>query len=694
MKSLTLLLGLSLVAGNAAAQFPTSPPPAAPVTAAPALPLQPFVLANGLKVNVLENHRQPVVSMALSLPAGSAYDPPTQSGTADLLASLLTRGAGSRDADSVSSAIEQVGGSLSATVDPDFLTLTADALSEHVDVAMGLLADAVLRPHLDPQEVDKARAQAIASVQADNTQSGNVASRIFLAGLYGDHPYAIRSTPATLNNIGRKDLEAFRLARFRPSAAQLVIAGDITLADARKLVTAAFGEWKGVAPAPLPAKSPVRAKTRIILVHIPSAETSSILMGNTTMRGGDSTYYAATVVDRVFGGGTNNRLVRVLRDEKRWTESPASALTQPNGMGMFQIGAEVRSAVTDSAVRELLAQMRKIRSDTVAPDELKRAQAELAGSYPADIQSMNQQAGAVLKARRMGRPASSVTSYPKQVASLTATRFRTAAKSVVRPDSCLIVVVGNAAPLYKGLSAIAPIALIAPDGTQLTPADLEPKTAVLQLDSTLLVPRKDSLLVVAQGRTVGVQVSTLERTGDGLLYTETTNIGNVISQTSKVSMDLGGRMRSLAQTGKMRGQDTKIDLAYGPGKVKGSAHVLGPKGPINLAVDTIVPAGILDDNALQALFPALNWAPNVRWTIPVFASGQNRVRTLTLTVRAMGTVSVPAGSFQAYMADLEGDDQKVTFYISVDPPHRLLRLTVAGTPLEFVAVPTGGDRAP
>jgi hypothetical protein len=46
------------------------------------------------------------------------------------------------------------------------------------------------------------------------------------------------------------------------------------------------------------------------------------------------------------------------------------------------------------------------------------------------------------------------------------------------------------------------------------------------------------------------------------------------------------------------------------------------------------------------------------------------------------------------MADLEGEDQKVTFYVSVDPPHRLLRLTVSGTPLEFVAVPTGGDRAP
>jgi hypothetical protein len=162
-----------------------------------------------------------------------------------------------------------------------------------------------------------------------------------------------------------------------------VIAGDITLADARKLVTDAFGDWKGVAPAPLPAKSPIRAKTRIILVHVPSAETSSILMGNTTIRGGDSTYYAATVVDRVFGGSSNSRLVRSLRDERRWAESPASALSQTNGLGMYQVGAEVRATVTDSAVRELLAQMRKIRTDTIAPEELTARPGGADGKLPA-----------------------------------------------------------------------------------------------------------------------------------------------------------------------------------------------------------------------------------------------------------------------------------------------------------------------
>ena len=48
-------------------------------------------------------------------------------------------------------------------------------------------------------------------------------------------------------------------------------------------------------------------------------------------------------------------------------------------------------------------------------------------------------------------------------------------------------------------------------------------------------------------------------------------------------------------------------------------------------------------------------------------------------------VTVPAGSFKAYLADLEGEAQKITFYVSVERPHRLLRISISGTALEFVA---------
>ena len=113
------LLGLT---GSAAilqgTQAPGGPPAPAPVTL-PALPAaQEALLPNGLKLVVFEQHRQPVVSLIISIPAGTAFDPERKEGLADMLAALMTRGgAGERSGAEVAASIEGVGGSLGATAE-------------------------------------------------------------------------------------------------------------------------------------------------------------------------------------------------------------------------------------------------------------------------------------------------------------------------------------------------------------------------------------------------------------------------------------------------------------------------------------------------------------------------------------------------------------------------------------------------
>jgi hypothetical protein len=121
--------------------------------------------------------------------------------------------------------------------------------------------------------------------------------------------------------------------------------------------------------------------------------------------------------------------------------------------------------------------------------------------------------------------------------------------------------------------------------------------------------------------------------------------------------------------------------------VRGQAQVIGGDGrPQSFAVDTAVTPGIIDDNGLVALLPALPWALNTQWTIPIFGSGENRVRSVTLTVADIEQTATPAGTFETYRADLEGASQAVSFYVTTTPPHRLVRITLAGSPVEFLAV--------
>lgn len=681
------LIALALGAPALEAQFPTEPPAPAPVLPFPLGTAKEALLPNGLRLVVLEQPRQPVLSLTLALPAGTAFDPKGKEGTADLLGRLLTRGAGGRTAAQLSTAIESVGGSLGAVTDPDLLSIQADILSAHAPLAFDLIADMVLRPGLDSAELESAREVVMATLTTEPGDGGALASRVFLIGAYRQLPYARRPTPGSLSRITRADLEAFRQARIRPAGSVLVVAGDITLADAQRLAIRALGGWKGLRPAPLPALIPTPTPRTIYLVHRGGAQTADIILGNTTFVGSDTAYFAATVLNRILGEGPNSRLVRSLGNTHGWSLATASSFERTDRLGLFQATAEVPTRVADSTVREILAQLDRLRTEPVPAPELEHAQESLAGEFPLRLQTVSQLASALSQARMFGVPASYITGYRARIGRVTATSVRAVARRVFDPQRTTIVVAGDAARLYGPLSALGPTRIFAVNGRPLSPEEVRPTAGQLQLDVSQLTPRTDSLVILAQGQTVGLQVAEIARAGDSVVYTERTSLGPQLNQVTRLVFDSAGRMRRLDQTGKVRGQDTRITLSYGSGRVRGQAQVIGGDGqPKSFTVDTAVTPTIIDDNGLVALLPTLPWALNTRWTIPIFGSGENRIRNVTLTVADIEQSATPAGTFETYRADLDGASQAVSFYVTTASPHRLVRITLAGSPVEFLAV--------
>ncbi|MCX5761995.1 MAG: pitrilysin family protein, partial [Gemmatimonadetes bacterium] len=213
------LLIVALAAGTstlAAQDFPTKPPAPMPVKAAQFPPFQEATLPNGLRLLVVENHKLPVVSVELAFRAGGTYDPAGKVGAADMVATLLTKGAGKRSADEFSAAIEGIGGSIVAGADADFMTVTANFLSADAAFGLGLMSDAIMRPSFPEKEVELARTQTLSALQLEQSQPGSIAARFFAKGLYGAHPYGRRPDVASVKAITRADLVAFQAARILP----------------------------------------------------------------------------------------------------------------------------------------------------------------------------------------------------------------------------------------------------------------------------------------------------------------------------------------------------------------------------------------------------------------------------------------------------------------------------------------------
>lgn len=429
---------------------------------------------------------------------------------------------------------------------------------------------------------------------------------------------------------------------------------------------------------------PARTKTEILLVHRPGSVQSNIVVGNTTFAPANPQFYALTLANRVLGGGSDSRLFMILREQKSWTYGAYSQFSRPRGIGAFQATAETRTEVTDSALVELLSQLRRIGREPVAATELESAKGALVGRFPLTIETAEQVAAAVTNARLLGLPADYLATYRTRLSAVTPAQIRQSAAAWMRPDAALIVVVGDGARLYESLRKVAPVRIVSVQGEAMTVADLTPRGGALDLDFSKLVARTDSFIVMVQGRPFGFQRLALQPEGSGWRYTEDTRLGPIMEQHTEVVIGPRGEMSAVRQAGRMQGQETKIDATYAAGRVKGSATTPSPQGLKSVTFDTTVVTGTLDDNAVQALIPAIRWASGARLTVPVFQSGKGVQTQLTFSVVGEEKLTVPAGEFETYKVDLAGGEQPATFYISKSQPHRLVKVTVAGAPIEFV----------
>ena len=671
------------------AQEPFPPRPPAPERLRPVQfpPFREVALPNGMTLLLVENHEQPTLSLSLNFRAGSAYDPPAKEGVAAFVAELLTKGTPTRNAEQIAAAIEGVGGSIGASAGDDFLSASADVLSDHADLAFALLGDVTRRATFPEQELELARTRYLSALEVELSQPQNVAARAFQKEIYGRHPYGRNTSAAAFKVITRNDVVAFAGRRLRPGGALLVVAGDITLPRARELAMQAFGGWTGAAP-PAPAfpAPPAKRGSDILLVNRPGSVQSNIVIGNTTFLPTDTTYYAARVATHVLGGGSDSRLFTILREQKSWTYGSYAALRRNRGIGLWQATFEGRTEVTDSALTELLHQIDRIRTEPIPDSELVAAKGFLVGSFPLTIETPRQIAQVVSTARLLGLGPDYVQRYRDRLSRVSAARARAGAQRVIHRDALTIVVVGDAKALYEKLKAIAPVRLVDLEGKAMDPAELNPKGGPVTFDRSQIVARSDSFQALVQGNIFGAQTAKVEVLGDSIVYSEATTIGQ-FQQQSRVVLNGDLSMRRTDQTGTVQGQHTETHLTYTDGRVKGTAMSPQPTGtPKSITVDTTIAPGTVDDNALALLLAAMPLAQGKTFNLNVFSTGDGTTKVVSVKVAAVENVAVPAGTFPAYRLELSGMQLPIVMHVTRDAPRRVVRIAPTGAPLVFELV--------
>lgn len=661
--------------------YPTTPPP--PLEERP-LAFPPFhesTLANGLRVIVVEHGQQPLANVSLFVEAGSASDPPELAGVSGLLSDLLTKGTPTRSAEEISREIEGVGGQISAFAGSDNVEVSAGVLSDHLELAFDLVSDVALHPTFPAEELELTRTRVLTSLQAELASAQAVASRRFLTEVYGaGHPYQRLPLPETVRAVDRASLLAFHERHFTPANALLVVSGDVSASEVQALAEQYLGEWSGGAVArPEFPDPPSIGGTRIVLMHRPGSVQSAIRVGNTAILPDDPDRHALQVLNKVLGSGTDSRLFLILREQKGWTYGAYSSLSRPRGLGYLSATAEVRNEVTDSAVVEMLHQLRRIRDEPVPATELEAAQSFLTGSFPLQIETPAAVARQVAQVRLLGLPIESLIDHRERIAEVTAADVRRVGERHVRPENAVVVVVGDASQVMEGLQRIGPVTLLDVEGALLDPAALEVRTSGAAFDAERLETGERSYRVLVQGTPFGTARTVTEQQADEWVGTTRLEAGP-LTQSVDVRFARDFTPVTLTSTASQGGMEMGSDLRHENGRVTGEVRLPEQMGGTR-SVDTAVPAGTLFSGMDALALSTADLAVGETVAVPVFSEQSGSVIQATFEVVAEESITVAAGAFDAFRIEVSAGPQSGTLWLRREAPHIMLRQETAGQPI-------------
>ena len=688
-----LVLALLMLASPGIAVAQQGPPEPLPLDDIPFPAFEERLLSNGADLIVVPHDEQPYVTVNLVVRAGNAADPRNRAGVAAMVASLLNKGTDTRTALEIADATDHIGANLSAGAGDDWTNVVLGVVTSQLDAGLELLGDIVVNPSFPDEEMDLYRQQTVTGLQVQLGSPGFLASREFQQAVYGRHPYGLLPTPESIERIRRSDLIAFHLRHYKPTNSLVVVAGDVTVDDIEARLNAALADWEpGPSRPPTYFDIPAREEKEIILVHRPESVQSTILVGQSAMKGDHEDWMPLSLGSRVLGGSSTGRLFQVLREDKGWTYGSYTSAVRKRDLGYFLANAEVRSEVTDSALAELLNQVDLIRSEPVPDDELSDVRDYLIGSFPRTIETPQAIANQVATYRLRGRSTEELEAYRDRVAAVAPEDIQGALVEHFDPERAVVVVVGDATEIRSNLTRFGRVRMVDAEGNQLTIDDVEVRDSDIAYDPSVLEPGIWRYRLMVRNRQVADMERVLgfaTRNDERTMSLTSTVRANNITQVSEVFFSPRS-FRPIASTFRLvtaEGQ-ANWELEMDGERVTGRATATG-RDASEIEREVVRGALLGEMDELVAWISELEEGLELRY--PVVQPQSGRARTVTLRVRGNTEVTVPGGTFDVIEVSFSGGEGNQRAYFTAERPHVLVRAESTGSPvvLELTEIPGG-----
>lgn len=410
-----------------------------------------FTMKNGLEVLVVEDHKLPRVSVRLIL--DNKPHTVQKPGVEALTSALLGTGTKTMSKDEYNEEIEFLGARVNLGAEFAF----ASSLKKYFPRVFELMADGALNPVFTQEEFDAEKAKLIDGLKADAKNVGAIAGRVSSVLAYStNHPYGQYTTEESVEKITLQDVQNYYNNYFVPENAYMAFIGDIDKKEAKTLVKKFFKNWKAEKAPELTLPTPLKAQYRQIdFVNMPNAVQSEIIAQNTVdLKMTDTDYFPVLVANQILGGSFGSYLNMNLREDKGYTYGARSSIGADRYASRFRASVSVRNEVTDSAVVEVLKEIKRIRTELVDAQKLEDTKKKFAGNFVLRLERPSTVANYALNIRTENLPEDFYKTYLQKINAVSQDDIKRVAAKYFDIDHLQIVIAGKGSEVVDNLEKV------------------------------------------------------------------------------------------------------------------------------------------------------------------------------------------------------------------------------------------------
>ncbi|HTY77886.1 MAG TPA: pitrilysin family protein [Candidatus Bathyarchaeia archaeon] len=344
-------------------------------------------LDNGLRVLVLEDHRNPIATVQTWYKVGARNEIPGATGLAHFLEHMMFKGTPTFGRGQFSRIIEENGGRDNAFTSHDVTSYYVNIAADRVDRVLGLEADRMRNLLLDAREIDSER-QVVAEERRTSTEDDpeGYLSEEFLAAAYKAHPYGwpVIGWMSDIQRINPRELRAFYERHYLPNNALLVVAGDVDTRRVLARVQETFGKVaRGPAPPPMDAVEPPQAAERRVQVYKTDARAAVVYIGYHVPNYASKDAPALELLSTILQEGRASRLYRRLVYERRLALAIGGDYSylshDPN---LFWFSGTPLPGQTPAALEQaIMDEIERVQNEPVPAEELERAKNQIEAAF-------------------------------------------------------------------------------------------------------------------------------------------------------------------------------------------------------------------------------------------------------------------------------------------------------------------------